>query len=154
MTLNTKTFIDNGSSVSVCKKRHTNESCMCGNKYCNSVAKYLGSVVSMNYSYQRPSQFGNERFSKKLKRSKIIHSRIQEWRQDQHSTPPSRTSRFNEIHFSIMFLKQHKGRTRLPMEISMDLAHRSKMFDHNFVWNNKTLVIPTLKTHEAIQVYL
>ena len=140
------------SNFSVGKTRHRNESCMCGNKYCNSVAKFLGSVVNMKCSYKRPSDFDNERFPKKLKRSRIIHSQILKWRQDQDSTPPSRTARFNEIHFSIMFLKEHKGCSRLPMEISMDLARSSKMFDHDFVWNNKTLVIPTLKTREAIQV--
>ena len=139
-------------NFSVRKTRHRNESCMCGNKYCNSVAKFLGSVVNMKCSYKRPSDFDNERFPKKLKRSKIIHSQILKWRQDQDSAPPSRTARFNEIHFSIAFLKEHKGCRRLPMEISMDLARRSKMFDHDFVWNNKTLVIPTLKTQEAIQV--
>ena len=139
-------------SGSVGAKRHRNEPCMCGNKYCNSVAKLLGSMLNVECHYERPFTCDNERFPKKLKRSKIIHSRIQEWRQDQHSAPPLRTARFNDIHFSIVVLKEHKGRNRLPMQISMDLTRRSKMFDHDFVWNNKTLVIPTLKTQEAIQV--
>ena len=124
------------------KKRHRNESCMCGNKYCNSVAKFLGSVVNVKCHYKRPSEINNKRFRKELKRSKIIHSRMQEWRQDQHSAPPSRTVRFNEIHFPIVYLKEHKECTRLSMEISSDLTVRS----------NRTLVIPTLKTQEAIQV--
>ena len=159
MSMETKTISNTNNIVnrkkwnfSVGKKRHRNESCLCGNKYCNSVAKFLGSVVNAKCHYKRPSVFDNKRFPKKLKRSKIIHSRVQEWRKDQNRSPPSRTARFNEIHFSIVFLKEHKEWSRLPMEISLDLAARSKMFDHDFVWDNKTLVIPTLKTHEAIQV--
>ena len=154
MSMETKTISNTNNIVnrkkwnfSVGKKRHRNESCLCGNKYCNSVAKFLGSVVNVKCHYKRPSEFGNKRFPKKLKRSKITRGR-----QDQNRSPPSRTARFNEIHFSIVFLKEHKEWSRLPMEISLDLAARSKMFDHDFVWDNKTLVIPTLKTHEAIQV--
>ena len=134
---------------------------MCGEKYCNSIAKFLGSVVTSRCSYKRPAAFtSNSGSSKSLKRCQIIHRRIQEWRKDQQnqnnkiSILPSKTARFNEIHYPILFLKEKKTHSRLPMQISMDLARRSKMYSSDFVFNKKVLVIPTLKAHEAIQVCL
>jgi hypothetical protein len=151
----------NTSNVSVRKNRSRNESCMCGEKYCNSIAKFLGSVVTGRLSYKRPSSFINNGGSaKSLKRCEIIHRRIQEWRKDQQnqnnkiSILPSKTARFNEIHYPILFLKEKKKNARLPMQISVDLARRSKMYSSDFVFNKKVLVIPTLKAHEAIQVCL
>ena len=140
--------------MSVGKKRHRNESCTCDNKYCNSVAKFLGSLVKVDVKYyaKRPSEFDNQRFPKKLKRSKIIISRKREWRENQIRSPPSRTSRLHDIHFPIAFLKEHKGWDRLSMRISLYSTATSKMSHHAFVSNTKTLVIPILQTQGAIQV--
>ena len=150
----------NAINVHVRKHRSRNESCMCGERYCNNIAKFLGSVVTSRCSYKRPSAFNNGGSSKSLKRCEIIHHRVQEWRKDQGnrnnkiSILPSKTARFNEIHYPILFLKEKKTSCRLPIAISENLARRAEMYSSDFVFNKKVLVIPTLKAHEAIQVFL
>ena len=148
----------NTTDVYTRKHRPRNEVCMCGDKYCNRIAKFLGSVVTRRCSYTRPSEFNNGRSLECLTRGEIIHRRIQGWRKEQQkqnnkiSIVPSKTARFNEIHYPILFLKKKKTYRRLPMKISKTLARRANMYSCDYVCNKKVFVIPNLKADEAIQV--
>ena len=139
-------------------KRQRNETCSCGDVYCNQIVTFLGSVVSKRCSLTRVVPNTSE---KTLKRRKLILSRVRRWRQTQNKRfpknpikeTPSKSSRFNEIHYPILFLNAHKEKKRLPMEITVDLAKKTNIFscDSVYVKTDTIFVIPTLTTHDAIQ---
>ena len=141
-------------------KRQRNEPCSCGDVFCNQITTFLGSVVRKRCSLTRPVRAPSGK--KRLQRRNLIFSRFKHWRQNHNKLfpnntikeTPSQSSRFNEIHYPISFLKEHKERITLPMEITVDLAKKTNMFssDSVYVTKDKTFVVPTLTTHDAIQV--
>ena len=140
-------------------KRQRNETCSCGDMYCNRITTFLGSVVSKRCSLTQAVRGTSK---KRLKRRKVIFSRVRRWRQTQNELfpnnlikeTPSQSSRFNEIHYPILFLKEHKEHTRLPMEITVDVAKTTNMFscDSVYTTTDTIFVVPTLTTHDTIQV--
>ena len=140
-------------------KRQRNETCACGDMYCNRISTFLGSVISKRYSLTRAVRNTSE---KRLKRRKLIFSRVRRWRQTQNERfpnnpikeTPSQSSRFNEIHYPISLLKEHREHTRLPMEITVIVAKKTNIFscDSVYVTPDRIFVVPTLTTHDAIQV--
>jgi len=160
---------NNGSSHQTEKykkrRRFRNEVCACGDVYCNYILKFLGFVVTPKCHYKRPYLCDEKTTQKKVKRNGIIHKRVKMWRLLQNSrfpgnpisVTPSKSVRFNEIHYPVRFLKEQKRRKacRIPMEMGVELAKKTNMFSDDFVYDNKNIVltIPTLNSRESIQVH-
>ena len=77
---------------------------------------------------------------------------------NQISVTPSKSVRFNEIHYPVRFLKEQKRRKarRISMEMGVELAKKVNMFSDDLVYDNKNtvLTIPNLDSWESIQVQL
>jgi len=71
---------------------------------------------------------------------------------------PHPLDRFNEIHYPILFLRRYNERRRIPESLEIDEAKKWSMFDKSLVVmdrhyrKERVLAVPTLSTHQAIQV--
>ena len=147
------------------KRRCRNDVCACGDTYCNHIMKFVGHVINAKCHYRRPFLCDTNTSQKKLTRNRKIHVQIKMWRSlqnsrfpgNQISVTPSKSVRFNEIHYPVRFLKEQKRRKacRIPMEMGVELAKKVNMFSDDFVYDNKNsvLTIPTLNAWESIQVH-
>ena len=150
------------------KKRRRNDVCACGDIYCNHIMNFLGHVINKKCHYQRPSLCDGKTSHKKLIRNQKIDDRIKMWRSLQNSrfpenrisVTPSKSVRFNEIHFPIQFLKEQKRKKtcRIPMGMTVELSKKLNMFSDDSLYddNNKNttvLTIPPLNSWESIQVH-
>jgi len=91
---------------------------------------------------------------------------ILKWRRERNelfvghqvSEEPHPRDRFNEIHYPILFLRRYKKRRRIPESVEIVEAKEWNMFDKSLVVmdthyrRERVAVVPTLSTHEAIQV--
>lgn len=159
------------------------KSCACGDPLCNRIGEFLGHVVTMKCGYRRSSEFEDEQKKRKKvrgvqikrKRCELIHEEIvamrrrfledkheraRKYTQTQISKEPAKSSRFNEIHYPIAFLQKMKNAIRLPMGIEICEATLWGMYREDFLYHcthskrKKVLVVPTLGTHQAIQVVI
>lgn len=148
------------------KKTNNYRQCACGDMYCNTISRFLGSVIITGQcSYCHPSD-GTTKKASKRKRSRAIHNEVIKWRNQTNcrfthqvsKEPSSRNIRFNEIHYPIMFLNKFRGSRKIPESIKMEFAKQTDMYRSNLVTYCKhlrkavVLVVPTLSAHQAIQV--
>ena len=74
---------------------------------------------------------------------------------------PPKNTRFNEIHYPILFLiravKMCKGKRGIPKSIDVDVAKKTNMFKGDLVRyykryrKKRVVVVPTLNAHQTIQ---
>ena len=152
------------------KKRSPNRMCACGDKYCNHISKFLGTIITEKCCYQHPDRC-NKNDNKQLRCEKIHHHLVtcRKTRNDLFkrsvSEAPPKNVRFNEIHYSISFLMravkicETKGSVRrIPESIDVEVATKTNMFRKDLVCYNthhrkhRVVVVPTLNAHQAIQV--
>ena len=152
------------------KKRYPNRMCACGDKYCNHISKFLGTIITEKCCYQHPDRC-NKNDNKQLRCEKIHHHLVtcRKTRNDLFkrsvSEAPPKNVRFNEIHYSISFLMravkicETKGSVRrIPESIDVEVATKTNMFRKDLVCYNthhrkhRVVVVPTLNAHQAIQV--
>ena len=142
-----------------------NRMCACGDVYCNYISRFLGTVITKKCSYVPPDK-GNSNANKQLRSEKIYQklTRFRKVRNDlfkiQVPTEPPKNTRFNEIHYSMLFLRTIKAfATRIPLLIDVELAKKTNMFKKDLVGfcrhqnKKRVVVVPTLNTHQAIQVH-
>lgn len=142
-----------------------NRMCACGDGYCNYISRFLGTVITKKCSYVTPDK-GNSNANKQLRSEKIYQklTRFRKVRNDlfktQVLTEPPQNTRFNEIHYSMLFLRSIKAfATRIPLLIDVELAKETNMFKKDLVGfcrhknKKRVVVVPTLNTHQAIQVH-
>ena len=149
------------------KKRYRNRMCACGDKYCNHISKFLGTIITEKCCYQHPDRC-NKDDNKQLRCEKIHHHLVtcRKTRNDLFkrsvSEDPPKGARFNEIHYSISFLmravKICKTKRRIPESIDVEAATETNMFRKDLVCyyahhrKHRVVVVPTLNAHQAIQV--
>ena len=148
------------------KKRYVNRTCACGDTYCNYISKFLGTLITSKCSYQHPDKH-NKNPNKQFRCQKI-HDQIVTCRHARNNlfeipvpaVPPA-GGRFNEIHYSLLFLMGAVKRTqkRIPESMGVEEARKTKMFREELVRyythyrKERVVVVPTLNAHQAIQVY-
>ena len=147
------------------KSTRTGRICACSDPYCNIVAKFLGSLITSKCSYSHPSNKDIKTENKRL-RCESIFMQILKWRRERNelfvghqvSEEPRPRDRFNEIHYPILFLRRYNKRRRIPESVEIVEAKEWNMFDKSLVVmdthyrRERVVVVPTLSTHEAIQV--
>ena len=145
------------------KKRYTDRTCACGDIYCNHISKFLGTMITGKCSYS--GQHSKDE-NKKLRREKIPNQLVayRKARNDLFTTPvptdPPKHGRFNEIHYSILFLMSavKRCRRRIPESMDVESAKGTNMFREDLVRyykhyrKERVVVVPTLNAHQAIQV--
>ncbi len=145
------------------KKRYINRTCACGDIYCNHISKFLGTMITEKCSY--PGQHSKD-VNKKLRCEKIYNQLVKyrKARNDLFTTQvqadPPKHGRFNEIHYSMLFLMRAAKRTkrRIPESMDVELAKETNMFREDLVRyykhyrKERVVVVPTLNAHQAIQV--
>ena len=149
------------------KKTYVNRPCACGDMYCNRISKFLGTMITEKCSYQNPDQYNKD--ANKQLRSEKIHNLLitcRKTRNDLFTTPvptdPPKHGRFNEIHYSILFLMRavKRSKRRIPESMDVGLAKETNMFREDLVRyykhyrKERVVVVPTLNAHQAIQVYI
>lgn len=149
------------------KKSYVNRPCACGDMYCNHISKFLGSMITEKCSYQNPEQY-NKDANKQLRCEKIHNQLVtcRKTRNDLFTTPvptdPPKHGRFNEIHYSILFLMRavKRSKRRIPESMDVGVAKETNMFREDLVRyykhyrKERVVVVPTLNAHQAIQVYI
>ena len=152
------------------KKRYPNRMCACGDKYCNHISKFLGTIITEKCCYQHPDRC-NKNHNRQLRCEKIHHHLVtcRKTRNDLFkrsvSEAPPKDVRFNEIHYSISFLmrvvkicKTKRSVRRIPESIDVEVATETNMFSKDLVCyythhrKHRVVVVPTLNAHQAIQV--
>ena len=145
--------------------RNPNRTCACGDVYCNYISRFLGTTKTEKCYYTHPDKC-NKDVNKQL-RSEEIYKRLTEFRkirnemfEDQVPTEPPKNVRFNEIHYPILFLRSiNESKKRIPSSIDVQLAKQTNMFKEDLVGyyrhfrQTRVAVVPTLNTHQTIQVY-
>ena len=149
------------------KESYVNRPCACGDMYCNHISKFLGSMITEKCSYQNPEQY-NKDANKQLRCEKIHNQLVtcRKTRNDLFTTPvptdPPKHGRFNEIHYSILFLMRavKRSKRRIPESMDVGVAKETNMFREDLVRyykhyrKERVVVVPTLNAHQAIQVYI
>ena len=149
------------------KKTYVNRLCACGDMYCNHISKFLGSMITEKCSYQNPEQY-NKDANKQLRCEKIRNHLVtcRKKRNDLFTTPvptdPPKHGRFNEIHYSILFLMRavKRSKRRIPESMDVGVAKETNMFREDLVRyykhyrKERVVVVPTLNAHQAVQVYI
>ena len=147
------------------KKRYPNRMCACGDKYCNHISKFLGTIITEKCCYQHPDRC-NKDDNKQLRCEKIHHHLVtcRKTRNDVFkssvSEVPPEGARFNEIHYSMSFLIKAAKRCkrRIPESMDVEEAKETNMFRQDLVGyythdrKKRVVVVPTLNAHQAIQV--
>ena len=149
------------------KKRYPNRMCACGDKYCNHISEFLGTIITEKCCYQHPDRC-NKDGNKRLRCEKVHHHLVQCRKQRNDlfkrsvSETPPKGARFNEIHYSISFLmravKICKTKRRIPESIDVKMATETDMFRNDLLRyyshhrTKRVVVVPTLNAHQAIQV--
>ena len=145
-----------------------NQTCACGDIYCNYISKFLGTMITAKCRYTNPNE-GN-RSSKKQFRCEKIHNQLVMFRKvrndlfvTQVPPDPPKNARFNEIHYPILFLIRAvkmckgKGKRGIPKSIDVDVAKKTNMFKADLVRyykrdrKKRVVVVPTLNAHQTIQ---
>lgn len=139
--------------------------CACSDPYCNIVANFLGSWITRKCSYSHPLKSDIKTENKRL-RCESIFMQILKWRRERNERfvhcqvpeKPHSRDRFNEIHYPILFLREYNNRRRIPESLAIAEAKKWNMFDKSLVVTDRhyrkerVVAVPTLSTHEAIQV--
>ena len=148
------------------KKKRRNRTCACGDIYCNYISTFLGTMITAECSYANPNE-GNRTPNKQFRCEKIHKQLVmfRKVRNDLFTTQvppdPPKNTRFNEIHYPILFLirevKMCKSKRRIPETLDVDVAKETMMFKPDLVRydthfrKKRVVVVPTLNAHEAIQ---
>lgn len=145
--------------------KYQNRMCACGDIYCNYISRFLGTQITEKCSYPHPDN-GNTDVNKQLRSEKIYRqlTKFRKLRNDlftiQVPPDPPKNTRFNEIHYSMLFLRSIKGSIqKIPHSIDVELAKQTNMFKEDLVGyyshqrKTRVVVVPTLSAHQAIQVY-
>ena len=149
----------------IVKSTRTERVCACSDPYCNIVAKFLGSLITRKCSYSHPLKSDIKTGNKRV-RCESIFMQILKWRRERNERfvhcqvpeEPHSRERFNEIHYPILFLREYNNRRRIPESLAIAKAKIWNMFDKSLVVmdrhyrKQRVVAVPTLSTHEAIQV--
>ena len=74
------------------------------------------------------------------------------------SSEPAPSCRFNEVHYTKLFLLQNRRSFRLPISLMVKDAVKFEMYKEDFTYidkktkRKKVVTIPMLNAHEALQV--